>query len=414
MGEASISSKIICNRPIFNLLCRLELTLIRLVYPYFNKAGGVERYVVELAHALDQKNHQIEIVCSEYDQNIIGSLNVKKIFQCKLGAVLRLISFLLSDAVTSRPPDSLTHTQGTNSVRADIVHAQSCHKAWFLESLKQLKPFSWTWIRKLINPIHYAVIVIETIQYSWRRPRAIIAISQIVKEQIIDYFNTPDELIHVIYSGVNCEEFTPSNNETRQQSRKSYGLTNDQIVLCFAGHEFRRKNLKTVIEALSLIEDDRYILLVAGKDDTSSFEKIAKDNGVGDRVRFLGAVTDLANLFRASDVFVFPTSHDAFGLVITEAMAAGLPVITGPDAGAAELIESGKNGIVMQNIYDATELTNHIKSLSHQQFSSSLSKAARKTAEEHTWCVVGDQISNLYSKLQQSKPPTRPAPPTTS
>jgi glycosyltransferase involved in cell wall biosynthesis len=110
-------------------------------------------------------------------------------------------------------------------------------------------------------------------------------------------------------------------------------------------------------------------------------------------VLFLSPTTELFRYYAAADAFVFPTTYDAFGMVLLEAMAAGLPVFTSDRAGAAELISSGKDGFVFA-IDDWVEATaalldkgNHV----------AVGIAAQRTAQRHDWETVVHKVEQLYS-----------------
>jgi glycosyltransferase involved in cell wall biosynthesis len=90
--------------------------------------------------------------------------------------------------------------------------------------------------------------------------------------------------------------------------------------------------------------------------------------------------------YRAADVLVFPTLCDGFGLVVTEAFAQGLPVITTPRAGAADLVRHGENGLIVP-AGDAAALAAALEwCLSHRRELNSMRRAARETAARWQWC----------------------------
>jgi glycosyltransferase involved in cell wall biosynthesis len=87
---------------------------------------------------------------------------------------------------------------------------------------------------------------------------------------------------------------------------------------------------------------------------------LSKRLGVDGRVRFLGGVTDVARLYAASDVFVLPSLFETFGVVVVEALAAGLPVVVGRGAGAAGFVELEGAGRTVDVPADPEELASVI------------------------------------------------------
>src|SRR5260370_25449043 len=105
----------------------------------------------------------------------------------------------------------------------------------------------------------------------------------------------------------------------------------------FAGDlKTSRKNLDTVLNAIRMLPSVH--LAVAGGVDGSPYLALAERLGVPDRVHFLGRVSAMPLLMKSADCFIFPSRYDPLGLVILEAMATGLPVITSASAGGARLL----------------------------------------------------------------------------
>jgi UDP-glucose:(heptosyl)LPS alpha-1,3-glucosyltransferase len=229
-----------------------------------------------------------------------------------------------------------------------------------------------------------------------------IAVSDVVKKQLVQMYELPEDRITVVHNGVNTNDFQRLATSERADFRTSLQISEEQTVLLFVSHEFRRKNLKTVLESLALLKGEDYILLVVGKDSPQAFEKMAADLGIASQVKFLGLRSDLKQIFGSADIFTFPTTHDAFGLVITEAMASSLPVITTTEAGAAELIEDGVDGVLLKNIYDEYELKNAILKLAQQQDREAMGAKALIKAEKYSWEQVVDRIIGVYDKVSKT------------
>ena len=154
--------------------------------------------------------------------------------------------------------------------------------------------------------------------------------------------------------------------------------------------------MKYAIEALAEVSDRKVKLIVAGKDSPESLREIIKNSHIEDRVFFIGARSDFQDWCAAADAFVFPTLEDIFGVVIIEAMAAGIPVITsGPAfAGACECLENGNDSLFLDDPADVKRIAFYMKQLvGDGDFCSRLGTNARKTAEGLSWdCVAGGVI----------------------
>jgi UDP-glucose:(heptosyl)LPS alpha-1,3-glucosyltransferase len=113
-------------------------------------------------------------------------------------------------------------------------------------------------------------------------------------------------------------------------------------------------------------------------------------------VRFLPPSSSIERYYAAADAFVFPTTYDAFGMVLLEAMAAGLAVFSSDQAGAAELIDSGTDGFVtpLDEWVEATAAR-----LREQSLLQKIGLAAEETARRHQWSAVVTAVEQLYREV---------------
>jgi glycosyltransferase involved in cell wall biosynthesis len=104
--------------------------------------------------------------------------------------------------------------------------------------------------------------------------------------------------------------------------------------------------------------------------------------------------------YGSADVFVFPTFHDSFGMVISEAMASGLPVITNREAGAAELIEHGVSGWLTEKPWDVDQIADGLNILANDPvLRKRMGDAARKAIEPYTWDRCAEETMAVYHKV---------------
>ena len=171
----------------------------------------------------------------------------------------------------------------------------------------------------------------------------VMVFSQRVRDQFLADFELPAERIVAVPHGVDLARYHPAENPGRRDAKK--------LTLLFVAHNFRLKGLQCLLAALAHAMSKGLVaeLLVVGHGQRAAFEKMAAQLGLAAHVRFLGPVDEAgtAQLYRDSDVLVHPTFADHCSLVVLEALASGLPVITTRQNGAGEFIESGKQGIIL-------------------------------------------------------------------
>src|SRR5204862_1397356 len=127
--------------------------------------------------------------------------------------------------------------------------------------------------------------------------------------------------------------------------------------------DLRRKGVCPAIEALAQVTDERLVLLVVGKPTPQPYRDLAASLGVNHRVIFAGATTDPYAFYRAADFFVLPTRHDPCSLVVLEALAMGLLVVSTVFNGACEIMADGVHGFVLPDPTDIGALAGAMREM---------------------------------------------------
>jgi glycosyltransferase involved in cell wall biosynthesis len=213
-----------------------------------------------------------------------------------------------------------------------------------------------------------------------------------VRRELIGIGVSP-ERIQVILNGVDLEEFRPSFAD-----RAAFGLPAGVPLALFVGDlRTPRKNLDTVLESLTRVPNLH--LVVAGRTESSPYPALAARLNVDSRVHFLGFRRDVARLMQAADLFVFPSRYEACSLVLLEALASGLPIITARSAGGAEVVEADC-GIVLDDPNNPAALAAALCRLSADSaLRNAMGCAARTVAEQHSWTAMADRYLDLYAEM---------------
>jgi UDP-glucose:(heptosyl)LPS alpha-1,3-glucosyltransferase len=352
---------------------------------FYHSKGGAERYLVDLMQFLAQKGHEVHVFAHRFDQGM-NDLYLHKINVFPLLKGLRILSFAFK-CHQQMQQDNFDVIMGVgNTWRADLLQPHGgVHWKWFWRSLRAYKN-PWLWGAKLLGRIfslkQWVEGIVEDAPYR-KGVKKIVAISEMVKKDIVDYYGIPEDDVEVIYNGVDIEHFHPRNRQYREEVRNRYGLSLQDIVLIFVSHNFRLKGLRYLIQALSLIKkkNGNVKLLVVGRDNIRPYRRLAKKMGCGDDVFFTGAVRDLERYYPSADILVHPTFYDACSLVVLEALASGVPVITTKNNGAGGILSNGKEGFVLEDPREVGTLTERILYLADPVKLKEVSVAARSLAE---------------------------------
>jgi UDP-glucose:(heptosyl)LPS alpha-1,3-glucosyltransferase len=349
--------------------------------------GGAERYLVDLMRFLVQEGHEVHVFAHRFDEGIEG-LYLHTVTPFPFPKGLRILSFALK-CNQQMKRDKFDVIMGVgNTWQADLLQPHGgVHWKWFWRSLRAYKS-PWLWGAKFLGKIlslkQWVEGIVEDAPYR-KGVKKIVAISEMVKRDIVDCYGIPEEKIEVIYNGVDTEHFHPRNKEYREKIRSRYGLSPQDVVLIFVSHNFRLKGLRYLIQALPLIrkKNGNVKLLVVGRDNNGPYWHLAKKMGCGEDVFFAGGVRDLERYYPSADILVHPTFYDACSLVVLEALASGIPVITTKYNGAGGIISDGQEGFVLEDPTEVETLTEKILYLSDPIRLQKVSIAARALAEKY-------------------------------
>jgi UDP-glucose:(heptosyl)LPS alpha-1,3-glucosyltransferase len=176
----------------------------------------------------------------------------------------------------------------------------------------------------------------------------------------------------------------------------------------FVGHNFALKGLKPILEALGVrLERDRNSqpvhLLVCGNGPIGPFRRLANRLGLQATVHFLGFYPDVESCYWSSDFFVQPTYYDPCSLVVLEALACGLPVITTAQNGASELFTDGEEGFVLTSPDAREELIAALDHMTDQATRRAMSAQALRLGQLHSFEVHVARLTAIFEDVIASK-----------
>ena len=192
------------------------------------------------------------------------------------------------------------------------------------------------------HPVRRVLLNRPLVDVAARRADAVITVSESAKRDIVGLYGLDPSRVHVVHEAA-AASFRPVRNlETLERVRKQYMLA-DRIIL-YVGTIETRKNLPTLIEGFAKRRrsgDLRHQLVCVGPYGWRSrgIDDIIERSKVSHAITFTGYVpfSDLPAIYSLAEMFVFPSLYEGFGLPVVEAMACGVPVITGPTAAVAEV-----------------------------------------------------------------------------
>jgi len=358
------------------------------------KTTGSSRYVVETSKHIAE-NNELHIFTNNWDP-LDHRIIIHKIPTFTSNFYVWEAFFMtISTLVTKFYKFDVTLAQPTRYFSPDVAEMQFVYRNWNDYRDKNHIPVP--------NGDRFLPFIEK---YNIKRAKQVIAISESIKNEVLHYYHLPEERVNVIYNGVNTTDFTPENRSKYfNEIRDRHNISKEEIVLVFAGNPFVRKGLKYTIESLPHLKTKNYKLLIIGGDDPNKqpYVEIIHDLGLDDKVIWLGITPEIKKYFAASDIFVLPTRYEPFGIVIAEAMASGLPVVTSKLAGAAELINDGNDGLHIIDPTDSVEIAEKLNYLiQSDNVRKEMGRKARKKAENYSWENAAKQMLDVFEKAVRS------------
>jgi glycosyltransferase involved in cell wall biosynthesis len=230
----------------------------------------------------------------------------------------------------------------------------------------------------------------------------IIAISRHTKEDMVKYFNVPEDRLVVVHLA-HREEFRPiDDTSVLQKVRIKYNLKKDYILM--VGSIEPRKNHQLLIRAYNALPGlirKKFDLILGGGSgwlNTDIFE-LVKNLRIQDQVRFLGYIpdADLPAIINAATVFAYPSFYEGFGLPVLEAMACGTPVITSNVSSLPEIVE---NAGIMIDPSSMDELRERlIEVLKNDSLRENLRRKGLEQAKKFSWRDTAKRTLEIYEQL---------------
>ena len=258
-------------------------------------------------------------------------------------------------------------------------------------------------LRMLRNPLH----LFTTTRDRWRYSRPgthRVVVNLVSAEESLLRESYPRLAIPtvVIGNGVDIERFRPPSPDERAAARAAIGRSADDRVVLFIGNEFGRKGLPLLIEAMKGLGARTHLHVVGGTPDlVDQATSSTAAAGVEGRVHFEGPNPDPRPWLSAADVLVMPSAYESFGLVVLEALASGVPVVATPTGCVPDLVVDGINGAVVEATPGA--LMRGLTAVFAGD-RSALARAARATAEDHSWARVAQRYLDLLTQVRGLDP----------
>jgi UDP-glucose:(heptosyl)LPS alpha-1,3-glucosyltransferase len=236
--------------------------------------------------------------------------------------------------------------------------------------------------------------------------------SFLVRDHFQQYLECSQKNLFVIRSAIDPDRFPEHDRlKRRRDFRDMFNIGPAEVVGLFAAMNYRLKGLEPLLHSVKQLlgrpEFRRATppcrLRGGGNPNYRRYERLASSLGVAEHVRFVGHCAEMRNAYFAADFLVHPTFYDPCSLVVLEALACGLPVITTRANGASELLKPLSEGYVIDDPHDHEHLAWCLSQMLDSSRRHACSQAARRAAAGWTFEHHYRQMLDVFSEAAARK-----------
>ncbi len=365
------------------------------------KKHGMDMVALELIRNLQQIDHENEyyiFVRPDEDDAVIKESPNFNIIRLKAHSYPAWEQIALPKAVKKYGCEILHCTSNTAPVNCSIPLITTLHDIIYMESsFIKIATGAASAYQKLGN-IYRKLVVPAVVKNSSK----IITVSNFERKRIADFFSIQEnEKLMAVYNGVS-EHFKPvKNNDELKRVKEKYRLPDKYFF--FLGNTDPKKNTKGTLKAFSDFrkQTGKDYKLVMLDYDKKELEKLLEE--IGDKKLMKSIVltgyvanTDLPAIYSQSELFLYPSLRESFGIPILEAMASGAPVITSNTSSMPEI--AGKAGIMIDP-YQPEQITTAMKIVSSEvNLKAEMIREGILQATKFSWKTMAEEVLNIYTQ----------------
>lgn len=371
---------------------------IAVVIPKYGLVGGAEGFAAGLTERIAaDPRFEVHLFANRWAGSS-GAIAFHRVPAVRFPRFLGPLGFawFAGRKISAAGPFDLIHTHD-RIFRADVYTMHGIpHRRWIREVRGKKRP-------SLFDRVLAGVEDRLVFRGGCRR---FLAVSGLTRRIFLEEYPVDANLVEVIHPGIDASPYANADRERfRREVRGRFGIDPEEILILCVSMNFAVKGLDFLIRGLGRFRGKnpgkRFRLLVIGRGDEGNYARLAREAGVADAVLFAGVVSreSLPGFYLAADLFAMLSRFDTFGMVVLEAMAAGLPVLISGAVGAGDVVREGENGFVVEDPSDPEAVAERIETALNGDALERMRREALKTAGQNTWEASVARVLDVYDQI---------------
>lgn len=383
---------------------RLRIAVLNRVFS--PAAGGAERYSMALVEQLAER-HEIHVFAQTIEHHWPGVTYHRVSAPFRKPRWINQLWYATASWWATRRGFDVVHshentwhgqvqTQHVLPVKYNLFHGRT---GW-----RQAR----RWLQVTTSPRLWTYLALERARFAPQPGRCIVVTSSSLLEKMAQTFPASAASMHVLTPGI-AQVSAPPSDAQRLAARLQLGLPAGGQGVLLVANDYRKKGLDALLGALRRLPPDYWLAVVGNAEQMERYKRRAADEGVAERVRFLGPLSDVAPAYAAVDCLAHPTLEDTFAMVVLEAMAHGLPVlVSGPRyCGIASSLQDGHSALLLSEPRDAGALAQALLRLFQEAgLRSSLRAHSLAFARQHLWSALAARQEAIYFSVADGSLPS--------
>ena len=370
---------------------------IAVVIPKYGMVGGAEGFAAELTERIaDYPEFEIHVFSNRWVASSTRVIFHKApIIRFPRSLISPSFAFFAGRSIAAAGPFDIVHTHD-RIFKADVYTMHGIPHRWWIREVR----------KKRMSLFDRSLAGVEDQLVLRGGCRRFLAVSGLVRNIFLEEYPIDPSLVTVVHPGVAAAPYAALGREKcRRDIRGRYGIDPEETLILFVSMNFAVKGLDYLLRGLGRLRGKNpaasFRLLVVGHGDEKNYRRLAAEQGITGSVIFAGAVErkKLPEFYLASDFYAMLSRFDTFGMVVLEAMAAGLPVLISGRVGAKDIVSVGENGFVVEEPANSDAVADKVEMLLSRKLREEMRAAALKTAAENSWEAAVEKVVNIYREI---------------